>query len=106
MASLISLLQKVNELTLAILLLSIYQIIIISFSEFEDIVSLPAGSMTPEQVLEKVNQYLNVESMDWKSGAMSGTVYNCTQVLLNIRIQSSCALKKNRRNRQLAQYFL
>eukprot|EP00088_Acartia_fossae_P057479 TRINITY_DN6706_c0_g1_i2.p1 TRINITY_DN6706_c0_g1~~TRINITY_DN6706_c0_g1_i2.p1 ORF type:complete len:484 (+),score=119.67 TRINITY_DN6706_c0_g1_i2:240-1691(+) len=47
--------------------------------ELQEILALPEVSSDNEAVLAKVNQYLGVGGMDWKAGAMSGTVYNCSQ---------------------------
>jgi len=47
-------------------------------AQLTDILTLPANSSTNEQVLSLVNEYLGVGAMNWKEGAMSGTVYNCS----------------------------
>jgi len=47
----------------------------------EDIVQLPSKGLSRDDVIKKTMSYFEVGEMDWKNGAMSGTVYNSSKEL-------------------------
>lgn len=56
-------------------------------SHLQDIVSLPAHGLDPDQVIAKTESYLSAGEMDWRNGAMSGTVYNSSQELADLIVK-------------------